>query len=221
MTTATTKISLRNGRDEALRRAWLLLPFAFGLLLTGCLSRPALVRQTFALQNPPATNMITTRGENVLAVRTVDVSPLFAGRSLVYRTGPNTYQVDPYAGFLIAPDRVLAIPLRGYLRNSGMFQEIVEPGSPVRADEFLDVHVSELYGDIRQTGQLASVLSMRMIFFETRSGTMPKVLLQKDYSRRIPLKENSATAVVAGYDQALAEIMAEVASDLTGVGPGK
>jgi hypothetical protein len=40
------------------------------------------------------------------------------------------------------------------------------------------------------------------------------VLLQKDYSRSIPLDQKTAAAVVACWDKALAEIMTESANDL-------
>lgn len=187
---------------------------ALMLLAAGCLSRPALVRQNFALQNPPATNSVAATNSHVLSLRSVDVSPLFAGRALVYRTGPNSYELDSYAGFLVAPDRALAIPIRSHLRNSGLFADVIEPGNPVHADEFLEVHVSEFYGDFRKSEPPAAVLSLRVIFFESKNFATAQVILNKEYSRRLPLKSNTAADLVAAYDQALAEIMAEVATDL-------
>jgi cholesterol transport system auxiliary component len=178
------------------------------------------MRQNFALQNPPATNSIAATNGIVLTVRSVEVSPLFAGRALVYRTGPNSYELDSYAGFLVAPDHALAIPIRSYLRNSGLFQDVVEPGSPVKADESVEIHVSEFYGDFRKPGPPAAVLSLRMIFFEARNFSVSQVVWQKDYSRRVPLKSNTAADVVAAYDQALAEIMTEATSDLASTSKG-
>jgi len=185
-----------------------LLPIAVSLLLTGCLSKPALQHQAFALQTPTVTNTAPTGP--VLLLRTLEVSPLFASQALVYRTGPNTYETDPYAGFLVPPGRTLAIPLRAYLANSGAFAAVVAPGSLLNADEVVQVQVTELYGDFRQPSQPAAVLSLRMVF----AATGGNVILQKDYSRTVPLKKNTAAEVVAGYDQALAGIMADVAADL-------
>jgi ABC-type uncharacterized transport system auxiliary subunit len=194
---------------------------ALGLFLTGCLSRPALVRHSFALQNPPAVNTPAAPGASVLALQTVDVSPLFAGRSLVYRTGPDTYEVDPYAGFLILPGRTLTIPVRIYLRNTGLFQAVIEPGSPIPANQSLAIEVTELYGDFTRRDQPAAVLSLRLLLLDATNGGAGKVLLQKNYSRHAPLKQNTAIAVVAGYDQALAEIMAEVSADLAALAAGR
>ena len=178
------------------------------LCLTGCLSRPALVHQTFALQTPAITNTAPATGR-VLVLRPVEVSPLFAGQALVYRTGPNAYETDPYAGFLVPPSRALAIPVRAYLANSGAFADVVEPGSLLTAGQQLQVYVTELYGDFRQPAQPAAVLSLRMVL-ATAEGN---VILQKVYSRSMPLQKNTATAVVAGYDQALAGIMADFSAD--------
>lgn len=196
------------------RTSLVYLPLALLLALSGCLSRPALVRQSFALQSPPAASAVAAKGDRVLALRTVKVSPLFQDRSLAYRTGPDAYELDPYASLLVPPNRALAIPLCAYLRNSGAFKNVVEPRSPLAADTFLDVSVGELYGDFRQADQPAAVLSMRLLLFRGGNGKAPELLLQKDYSRRIPLPQKTAASVVAGWDKALAEIMAKVSSDL-------
>jgi cholesterol transport system auxiliary component len=185
---------------------------ALGMVLAGCLSRPALVRQTFAFQNPPPSDHAAAGGQGILAVRTIEVSPLFDRQAFVYRTGPDSYEVDPYASFLIPPDRALAIPIRRWLRDSGAFEDVIEPGSLIRADQVLQVFVSELYGDFRQPDHPAAVLSLRLLLL--RSGAGGKVLLRKDYSRSVPLKQKTAAAVMAGWNQALSEIMGQAATDL-------
>jgi ABC-type uncharacterized transport system auxiliary subunit len=211
-----TPIQSPQNRRTPLCAAIGLLPLwaALGFILTGCLSRPALERKTFALQSPPAGKSAAAKGKGLLVVRSVDVSPLFESRALVYRTGPETYEVDAYAGFLIAPNQALAIPIRAWLGNSGAFEDVLEPGSLLKGDKELQVHVGELYGDFRKSDQPASVLSLRMVFLD--AGSMGKVFLQKDYSRSVPLKQKTAAAVVAGYDEALTSIMTEVAADLAG-----
>jgi len=191
-------------------RSRLFLPaLVAALFLAGCLSRPALVHQTFALQTPAVTNTPASGG-SVLVLRSLEVSPLFASQALVYRLGPNAYDTDPYAGFLTPPGRALAIPIRAYLANSGVFASVVEPGSLLTADQELQVYVAELYGDFRQPTQPAAVLSLRLVL-ATSDG---KVILQKNYSRSVSVPANTAAAVMAGYDQALAGIMADVAADL-------
>lgn len=189
---------------------WLLFSTALALFLTGCLSKPALVTQSFALQAPAITNATPDNPGPVLELREVQISPLFAGQALVYRIGPNEYETDPYAGFLVPPAQTVGISLRGYLSNSGRFASVISSDSPLKAGELLRVYISELYGDFRQQGHPAAVLSMRMIFTTTKGD----VILEKDYTRSVPLKQNTATDVVAGYDQALAGITADLTLDL-------
>jgi cholesterol transport system auxiliary component len=197
-----------------IRLMFLALCGMMSLQLSGCLSRPALLRQTFALTSPASADASAKTGTGVLAVRSCTVSPLFANRPLVYRLGPETYEQDPYAGFLVNPSDALAISVRSYLRNSGAFEDVAEPGSLLAADRWLEVYVSELYGDFRNPKQAEAVLTIRFVFFRAKQGGPNGVLLERSFSRRIPLTKNTAAAVVAGWNQALTEIMTQVAADL-------
>src|SRR6266568_5634212 len=92
--------------------------------LCGCASDPVWKRQVFAFSlpaDPPAKHAQT----NIVALNRVSISPLFQSRSLTYRKAENTYVQDPYAGFLIPPERALAEPIRAWLRGSGMFGRVV------------------------------------------------------------------------------------------------
>jgi ABC-type uncharacterized transport system auxiliary subunit len=193
----------------------LLLSFLVGLVGGGCLSKPALKQETFAFQTPPpAKNLSPTGG--VVTVRSVTVSPLFIKHSFVYRTGPQAYETDSYASFMVAPSQAIAIAVRAHLLSSGRFQDVVDSGSRVRADKAVDLHVSELYGDFSQSGQPVAVLSMRITFFDGNATKSREPLLQKDYARRVPLREKTAAAVMAGWDTALGEIITEAATDQAG-----
>jgi ABC-type uncharacterized transport system auxiliary subunit len=193
---------------------WLLMLLP-GMVLTGCLSRPALVQQTFALQTSHSAGPVAPKSNAVLALREVEVSPLFAGRDFVYRTGPNEYEVDPYAAFLISPSHTLAIALRGGLGATGAFKDVVEPESQLRADIDLEIHVTELYGDFRKPGPPAAVFSLRALFFEAGSKTAHQPFLEKDYTRRVQLPKQTAAALAAAWDQGLSAIVGEVAADFT------
>lgn len=192
----------------------LLVSVALVCLLTGCLSRPALQRQNFALQTPAVASPATRPVGGVLVLRSCEISPLFAGRALVYRTGVNSYENDPYAGFLVAPDRVVALPFCAFLANSGLFTSVLEPDGLAMADQFLQIYVGDLCGDFQTPGQPAAVLSLRIVLFDAEGGKPGKVVFQKAYSRRQPISQNTAAAVVAGWNQALGEILNEIASDL-------
>ncbi len=197
-----------------------LLAAPIALALAGCLSRPALVHQTFALHLPPMVSTNHNNPQGVLAMRTVQVSPLFERRSFVYRLGADLYEADPYAEFMVPPSRALAIPMRACLRGSGFFKDVLEPGSQLEADTFLEVHAQELYGDFRKPGPPAAVLGIRLLLFDSSAppsadpGIRPPLLLQKDYARRVQLNAPTAVALTAGWNEALGDIMREASLDI-------
>jgi ABC-type uncharacterized transport system auxiliary subunit len=194
-------------------RNFVLAFLALAVLASGCLSRPALVRQDFLLQTPPLVRPATSPVGNVL-VLSCDISPPFAGQSLVYRIGPDAFETDPYAGFLVLPNETLTIFIHTWLARSSLFVNIVEPGSPAPAGETLQVHVDEIYGDLRVPGRPQVVLSLSLLLFDAKTGKNGHVLFQKAYSRHLPVDQNTAAAIVAGWNRALDEIMGDFASDL-------
>ena len=181
--------------------------------LTGCLSRPALNKQTFTFNVPmiSATNAVV--GDRLLGIRNLQIAAPFEGRSLVYRTGEFSYVRDPYAEFLESPAEELIAPVRGWLRDNGNFSAVAEAGSALKPDMLVEISVSKFFGDFRQSEHPAAILTMRFIFFDAPNGVPGKVILQQDYSRNIPLNAPTAAALMAGWNQALAEILAEVSSD--------
>jgi cholesterol transport system auxiliary component len=189
----------------------LLLASVFGL--TGCISRPALNKQTFTFNAPAisATNIVA--GDHVLGIRNLQIAAPFEGRSLVYRTGEFSYVRDPYAEFLGPPAEELLAPMRGWLRNSGNFIALTEAGSALKPNTLVEISVSQMFGDFRQPTHSMAVLTMRFVFFNAPNGVPGKEILQQEYSRRIPLSAPTAAALMEGWNQGLAEILAEVSSD--------
>ncbi len=183
-------------------------------MLSGCLLRPSLVRQSFSFAAPPASTNSTPSNGRILAIRGIRVAAPYDSQSLVYRTGEFSYERDPYAQFLVAPAASLRQPLRAYLANSGLFEAVATPGSALLPNMLVEVFVQQLYGDLRDLSHPAAVLDMSFVFFDAPSGTPGKVLLRKDYARRILVQARTAAAIVAGWSKALEEILAAADSDL-------
>ena len=181
--------------------------------LTGCLSRPALDKQTFAFSVPAIAATNAVAGDHVLGIRSLQIAAPFEGRSLVYRTGEFSYVRDPYAEFLVSPTEELMTPVRGWLRGNGEFSAVVEAGSAFKPDTLVEISVSQLFGDFRQPGHPAAILTMRFVFLDALNGVPGKVILEQECSRSIPLNAPTAAALMEGWNQALAEILAEISSD--------
>jgi cholesterol transport system auxiliary component len=190
----------------------MLLGFAFAL--GGCLSRAPMKKETLAFGAPVMTVTNGVTGSRVLSIRTLQIDPPFNGRPLVYRTGEFSYERDPYAEFLGPPADGLATLITEMLRNDGCFKAVVKTGSAARPDTLVEININELYGDIRKTGSPEAVLAMQVIFVNATNGLPSKVIFQQNYSRRIPMKSTTPAALMAGWNQALVEIFADVASDL-------
>jgi cholesterol transport system auxiliary component len=189
----------------------LLLLSAF--TFSGCLSRPAVKEKTFAFSIPSSSVMSEATGGRVLGLRTLQVAPPFDGRSFVYRTGEFSYERDPYAGFLGLPTEVLVGPITELLREDGCFNAVVRMGSADRPDTLIEINVTELYGDFRKADSPAAVLAIQVVLTDAKNGLSGKVLLQKNYSRRIPMKSTAPAALMAAWNEALVEIFADIASD--------
>jgi cholesterol transport system auxiliary component len=181
--------------------------------LTGCLSRPAMNKQTFVFGAPAISVTNVVASDRVLGIRNLQIAAPFDGRSLVYRTGEFSYVRDPYAEFLELPAEELMAPVRGLLRGSGNFNAVVESGSALKPDTLVEISVSQLFGDFRQSEHPAAILTVRFVFFEAPSGVSGKVILEQVYSRSIPLSAPTSAALMEGWNQALAEILVEVSSD--------
>jgi cholesterol transport system auxiliary component len=187
----------------------LLSAFTFG----GCLSRPAMNEETFAFSVPTPSATSEATGSRVLGIKTLQVAPPFDGRAFVYRTGEFSYKHNPYAGFLGLPSEVLADPVAELLRGDGCFSAVVKMGSAARPDTIIEINLTELYGDIRKTDSPVAVLAMQVTVTDAKNGLVGKVLLQKNYSRRIPMKSTAPAALMAGWNEGLVEIFADIASD--------
>jgi hypothetical protein len=145
----------------------------------------------------------------------MQINSPFDGRSLIYRTGEFSFERDPYAVFLGPPAEGLVAPICGLLRAAGCFSAVIGPRnlSTAKADTLVDISINQFYGDIRKAEGPAAVLALQVTFFDATNGLPGRSILQRNYSRRIPVNSATADALMAGWNQALVGVFAEVASD--------
>jgi uncharacterized lipoprotein YmbA len=176
------------------------------LLLCGCASESPWKKQLFALTTP-SDEIGAFAHTNFLSLPRVTVSPLFEGNALVYRTGENIYEWDPYAEFLAPPDQMLEECLRLYLRAGHAFADVLDSSSSLKSSCSLEVSVSKLYGDFRQPGKPFAVLEIRLTLYGTDN--RHHMLWQRDFSKSVPLLQRTPAALLAGWNTGLQQIMAE------------
>jgi cholesterol transport system auxiliary component len=183
--------------------------YCVAAFLCGCSSGPNWTRRSFAFSvpvDPPASNVPT----NIVSLNRVSISPVFQSRSFTYRTGENSFEQDPYAGFVIPPERALAQSIRAWMSAGGAFGRVVEPGSGLRPDLIAEVSINELYGDFRKASQPVGRMELHFICYEIEDGSPGRVVLDKVSARETPLTKNTADALMAAWDNDLREIMGEI-----------
>jgi ABC-type uncharacterized transport system auxiliary subunit len=190
-----------------------LAPILFAAaILCGCTSGPGWKRQVFAFSSP-ADPAATNEPTVTVALNRVAISPLFHSRSFTYRTAENTYEQDPYAGFLILPERALAEAIRAWMRASGAFGRVLEPGSSLTPGLVVEVSVHELYGDFRQASQPTGAMAIRFVLFELKDGNPGRLVMDKVSARQTPLSRKTPDALMTAWDTDLREIMEEIQSE--------
>jgi cholesterol transport system auxiliary component len=180
--------------------------------LCGCASGSGWQRRAFAFTSPadpPTTNAET----NIVALSRVTISPLFQSRSFTYRTAQNSYEQDPYAGFLIPPERALAEPIRASMRAGGVFGRVVESSSGLAPTLVVEASVDELYGDFRKASKPVATMEIHFICYEVRDGIPGRIVLDKVCARETPLAGTTPAALMAAWDVDLHEIMEEFKSE--------
>ena len=179
--------------------------------LCGCASGSGWQRRTFAFASPadpPTTNAET----NIVALTRVSISPLFQSRSFTYRTAENSYEQDPYAGFLIPPERALAESFRASMRASGAFGRVVASGSGLAPTLVVEASVDELYGDFRKASKPVATMEIHFICYEVRDGIPGRIVLDKVCAHETQISTRTPDALMAAWDSDLREIMEEINS---------
>ena len=189
-----------------------LAPLLMLVMICGCASGPNWKRQAFAF-SMPADPFTTNSTAKITALSRVSISPLFQSSSFTYRTGENSYEQDPYAGFLIPPERALAESVRAWMRAGGAFGIILEPGSGITPSLVMEISINELYGDFRNPSQPAAVMSLHVICCEVLDGMPGRVVLDQLCLHQTPLARKTPAALMAAWDADLRDIINEIEAE--------
>ncbi|HEX3988844.1 MAG TPA: hypothetical protein VHZ30_05385 [Verrucomicrobiae bacterium] len=194
------------------RRQLYFLALVVAMALAGCGENPVWKRQTFDFNLPSEPPASVTR-TNLVALSRVMISSPFESSSFTYRTADDAYEQDPYAGFLAPPERGLAEAIRAWMRKSGSFGTVIEPGSGLVPSLIAEATVTDLCGDFRKSAQPTGSMTIHFILYAVDSDGPRNVLLDKICARQTPLTAKTPAALIAAWDTDLREIMEEINSD--------
>jgi cholesterol transport system auxiliary component len=193
------------------------------LILGGCSLRQASPpKQTFLLETKRARSTGPGQairpgagsGQSVLRVRDLQVAAPFAGRGFVYRRGDWQYESDFYHELLVPPRAALTEQVRLWLRDSSLFDTVLESASKADAALSLEGTVDAFYGDFREQDRPRAVLDIHFVVSDEHSASSA-ILFQHSYRQAMPLQQHGPDALVAGWSKALEQILGELERDLS------
>ncbi len=202
------------------RRSATGLALVLTFLACACASKLPRTPQTFTIDQPAPRPAPAATATRVVSLRRVETAPTYAGSEFVYRVSEYGIERDPYASLAAPPAEILTSAIRGYLRDADFIRDVVAAGEGMRIEAAIEPALTELYGDFSNPAEPAAVLSLHFRVLAPASGTAAaREILLKTYTRRIPLSQRTAAAVVAAWNRALGEIMGDFLPDLKAVLP--
>lgn len=178
----------------------------------GCGTSSVWKRQTFAFSVPPD-SATATGATNVCSLARISIAPVYRNLSFTYRTSEDSYEQDPYAGFVSAPDRAVSEPIRGWLRSGGAFGRLLEPGSSLDSTLIIEPAVRELYGDLRKPSEPAGVITIHFTVYESTADGPGRIRLDKVFTARTPMARHTPAALMTAWDTDLRQIMEQLNSE--------
>jgi uncharacterized lipoprotein YmbA len=185
------------------------------LTLAACsIGKPIPQATTYVVEPPmPAARTAAAPRPETLRMGDVRVAAAFTDRALVYRADDVRFTSDPYQAFIADPGAMLGNGMAAWLDRAGAFKAVAQPGSAQSAPYVLEATVTELYGDFRPGQPPAAVMAVQFALIDV-TGVRPKTSFERTIDRRVELPQASPEALVRGYGQALADILAQLVSEL-------
>lgn len=144
-----------------------------------------------------------------LWVDEVTVLPPYNVRNLVLRKNDVEFETSYYTELLLSPSENFRNNFYAWFADSGLFEEI-GIAERMGMTHRLVVTVMKFHGDM-EAGQAVLKIKVTLLDEETRG---IRVLLSKDYEKRIDLTDFTADHLVRAYNQALTLILTECESDI-------
>jgi cholesterol transport system auxiliary component len=185
------------------------------LIFSGCvnLERSYPEKRYFVIDVGDSAQPSNADGNQTLLISTLRISPRYADKSFVYRTSDAGYESDFYNQFLTSPDTMISEEVRKGLAASPAFKYVVGPATQLQPNYVLEGSVNALYGDFRNLNQPAAVLEIEF-FLHNEDTANSGIVMQKRYTKTVPLSGRSPEALIKGWSQALESILTDLNTDL-------
>ena len=184
-------------------------------LLNGCvrLERGYPAKRYFMIDVSRGGEVCPAVADGALKIATFPVSPQYEGRGFVYYKGDSRYESDFYNEFFISPGAMLTEEVRQWVAASGLFRHVAELSGSREPNYFLGGRITALYGDYSKASAPKAVLEAEFLLTRDISAGANK-LLQNRYRREVLLDGSAPRALVAGWNEALRQILTDLEKDL-------
>jgi len=181
---------------------------------TGCLdlkkSYPE--KRSFVLDVGAPPQEAPANGAIVLKINKLRVSPLFAGRAMVYRVADLQYESDFYDEWFVAPGTLVTQQVHQWLSRSAGFETVVVGTNHVEPTHLLEGTVTEFYGDFRAAPRAVLGLELHLL-----DAIHERQFFRRTYHQDVPLSDQSSEALARGLTEALRAVLVDVAKDIAAV----
>ena len=190
------------------------LAIAVAAGLAACsFTRPPVERATYDLAPARGPTPGAAAKSVTLKVKPFRTAPPYDGREFLYRKSDGQLVADFYNGFAAGPGELVTTATTDWLKASGLFGAVIEPGISAEAAYALEGTVLAVYGDLRDAKRPAAVLDVQV--YLVRAGSDGRELvLDRRFSERADLPDAAPEALAKGYNEALARILGRLERDL-------
>lgn len=187
--------------------------------VTGCggLSKKYPERTYYMFEVPAVKEKQPTVPGAVIDVWKFEISPGSTGNEFIYRMSDVNYKSDFYNQFFRPPSNLLTEAATRYLDSSGLFDEVLTPGSQGDATYYLESNVVKLYGDYRSAPKAVLEIQFFLLQYVMNGteGDTSKIVFSKTYSAEVPIASASAGELMRGWNTALSDILGALLTDLS------
>ena len=190
------------------------------LLLSGCVNieRGYPDKHYFTLEAAVKEDTSNQKPNGTLELSDLTVSRRYDSANFVYRISETGYESDFYNQFLIPPAALIFEEVRNALTASHIFEHVITRSSDLQPTYRLEGIVNAIYGDFRNMNAPRAVLEAQF-FVTNQTGRERQVLLDRTYSKAIPISGRTPEALVKGWNEALDAILNSLIVDLKAATP--
>lgn len=189
------------------------------IMASGC-AEPSYRKEYYILEVTRDAPPVATKIDETLEVRRFSVNTAFATRSLVYRLSEYQYEPDYYRQYLIAPGAMITEETRHWLATSGLFKQIVPPGSQITPSYTLQAIVTALYGDFTDKAAPVAVLRIRFFLAQQKGGD-EVIVFSQSYRTAMPISATTGQAFIDALSKDMVEVLTHLEADLEKTLAGK